>query len=330
MRQGRLRGFTILELLTVLTVVSLVLSLLLPAVQQVRAAAQKSRCASNLRQFGVALQQYHEVHERYPLAFPWALGYRAMHAPHVALLAYLEQSTLYDGINFELFGVMDGSSLPHPGLATANKTHVAVFLCPADGTSVGRIHGTNYRGNTGVGPGAMPTAERVDSGNGFFWGQSPLRAANVIDGLAYTVAFSERNRGSGIPSGQPDRDIGGIQVNQYIAFIRDADWALQWCRVIASGGSFPGPDGREAGGEWLIGRLENTFYKHAQEPNGPIPDVTIPSFTTMTGLVGARSQHHGGVHALMVDGSTHFVSELIDRPIWRALGSRNGREVVDW
>ena len=79
---------------------------------------------------------------------------------------------------------------------------------------------------------------------------------------------------------------------------------------------------------WFEGSRTNAYYTHAQEPNGVIPDALGRAIPTL-GVATARSEHPGGVNSLMGDGSTRFVAESIQRPVWRALGTRNGRELVE-
>jgi len=221
-------------------------------------------------------------------------------------------------------------STPHPSNLTVFDTSLSFYLCPSDGVEWSYAHVNNYRGNTGVGPGPNTTAETPDSGNGFFNLPVTLGASSFTDGLAHTVAYSERLRGSsGINDRGPgvaERDFGnlGIAINPS-PFERDADYALAWCSIAAR---VAFPFSKRAGYTWLISRRESTTYCHAQEPNGPIPDA-IPGVPVAWGIATARSWHHGGVNALMADGSVRFVTDRISRRVWRALGTGNGGELVE-
>ena len=75
--------------------------------------------------------------------------------------------------------------------------------------------------------------------------------------------------------------------------------------------------------------LDRSFYPHAQVPNGIVPDCLQGALKTPPGVSTARSHHFGGVNALMGDGSVRFVAETIAQAVWRGLGTRNGRELVD-
>jgi len=336
-RQSR-RGYTLIELLVVISVLTILIGLLMPAVQEAREAARRIQCANNLRQIGLAFQSYHADFNSFPLE---ALAYRnarkpppnlnrpatKFYSPQVRLLPYLDQFALFAAINMDLE--------PYPEIAwyppqyanqTVYETAVAVFLCPSDG-GPGSEHGTNYRGNTGVGPGWWRSAETPDSANGFFRGfMGATSAARFPDGLAHTVAFSERLRGSGqSEQAVPERDFGDLWPYPY-SVSRDADFALRWCRV-ASRTDFPAFS--DAGFTWMWAGRRHTLYVHAQEPNGPIPDGLHPQYRPMRGITTARSWHRGGVNVVMGDGSTRFISDGIERSVWRALGTRNGGELVE-
>jgi prepilin-type processing-associated H-X9-DG protein len=85
---------------------------------------------------------------------------------------------------------------------------------------------------------------------------------------------------------------------------------------------------------WYIGDFQCGAYNHAQEPNGRIPDAVTPNVTylgggVVAGVVTARSLHPGGVNSLMGDGSVRFATDSTARQVWRALGTRNGGELVE-
>ena len=102
-RSHRTHGFTLIELLVVIAVIGILVSLLLPAVQQARAAARRTQCKNKLKQIGLAIHNYHDVHKTFPMGstsdqLPGAWGMMAQ------LLPYLEMSNTYNLIDFEEFG----------------------------------------------------------------------------------------------------------------------------------------------------------------------------------------------------------------------------------
>ena len=107
----------------------------------------------------------------------------------------------------------------------------------------------------------------------------------------------------------------------------DADDLLVACRIAAR----PGNDRvlNDTGDNWFWTGLAQTHYGHAQAPNGEVPDCLHGATTPAAGLATARSAHPGGVNAAMADGSVRFVRSSLARTTWRALGTRNGGELVD-
>jgi prepilin-type processing-associated H-X9-DG protein len=94
--------------------------------------------------------------------------------------------------------------------------------------------------------------------------------------------------------------------------------------------AIPGSHGLVSGGwYWFWTGRERTLYNHAQTPNGPIPDCLGFAMMTAAGMSTARGNHRTGVNVLFGDGSLRFVSNGIHRATWRALGTRNGGEIVD-
>jgi prepilin-type N-terminal cleavage/methylation domain-containing protein len=327
-------GFTLIELLVTLSVISLLLALLLPAVQAARESARRAKCQSHLKQIGLALHQYQSTYNSFPYyitrhneyyddALARKSGGESEFSAHVRLLPYLEQAPLFSLINCEL----DGYGHPHSSNYTAKGMHIAGFICPSDGSSFGEIGGNNYRGNRGIGPWFGPVTMTPDSGGGFYdYAAGTLSASSFHDGLAHTMAYSERLRGSGIKRfGLANRDFSDVSEYPY-ATQRTADYNLGWCQVAARE---KGMTITNAGSSWFVELLENTSYTHAQEPNGMIPDGIDLYLPTSAGVATARSNHHGGVNAVAADGSVRFFVETIERKVWRALSTRSGGEAVE-
>ena len=329
------RAFTLIEMLVVIGIIGVLAGLLMPAVQSAREAARRAHCANNLRQIGIALAAYHTVMDCFPVDFNYYAKFPNSQNPEpgrvqwlsslTRILPYIDQNALFNSINYSvepyppLIGIY-----PDPIHLTAYTTRVQTFLCPSDALS---HHGSNsYRGNVGVGPSVAVSAEAPDSGNGFFIYPGYTTAASFPDGLSHTAAFSERLRGTGnYDQARPERDLSNVDGFPH-CLERDADHALDCCRA-ASRTHFPAF--MQTGWTWLFSGRMHTTYCHAQEPNGPVPDGASGTFGNGWGLTTARSWHRGGVNALMGDGSTRFVSEHVERRVWRALGSRNGGELVE-
>jgi len=327
---ARRSGFTLIEVLVVISIIGLVISLTLPAVQAAREAARRAQCTNNLKQIGLALHNYHEVYQTFPLNVSQnnpptktSLNFSAL----TRLLPYLEEQPLYNTINYSVQPppILRGLPFDEAENVTSYTTPVGFYLCPSDAGAMPTLYGCNYRGNYGPGPASATTTEGYDSGTGFycFWGVKS--ASSFPDGLSHTVAYSERLRGTGESTAiDPDRDFGSFSGIPF-ACERDADYALLCSRLAAVNGF---PASRDGGFSWFFGDFQCTTYNHAQEPNGPIPDALDMS-PRMWGVVTARSLHPGGVNALTADGAVRFVSSTIARRVWRGLGTRNGGEIVE-
>lgn len=330
-RPQALRGFTLIETLTAISLISLLLALLLPAVQSAREAARRAQCANNLRQIGLALHGYAETHQCFPLCCTnWGDAIGGYFSIQSRLLPYLDQTPLSNSINFaaQTYPPDTFSMNLHPGEPewnrinqTASSTGLGFFLCPSDATLLGPT-ANSYRGNVGVGSHPITTAERPDCGNGLFQELDMTALAQVPDGLSHTTAFSERLTGSGRSHAvHPRRDAFA-----YPVFTLTADDLIKACRIAAR----PNEGGYVTSGQWWFWTgKERTLYNHAQTPNGPVPDCLTPHARTASGMATARSFHPGGVNVLMGDGSLRFTSDSIALHVWRGLGTRNGDELVD-
>jgi prepilin-type N-terminal cleavage/methylation domain-containing protein/prepilin-type processing-associated H-X9-DG protein len=329
-------GFTLIELLVVLAILAVLIGLLLPAVQKARAAMARLKCANNLKQLGLANHNYHDVYQhlasahRYsnvggiPVYDAWSL--------HAQLLPYLEQANLLD---LSRPYVVNGNPVPQPGGAAL----LGVFLCPADRAGyVGNqtaLGSTNYKACTGSGtnnglfwnmnsPGTttpLPT-------DGLFYAGSTIRLTDITDGTSQTAMMSESLLGLAVipgPNPPAPLDVRTMHVSigsSYppgIASLNTIDDAK--CLVYANTTGFRAWD---RGSRWEEGTHASTMYNHWYTPNDPRPDCALLDRFWMT----ARSNHSGGVNLLLADGSVRFVADAVNPQTWRALGSRNGGEVI--
>src|SRR5262245_19582047 len=162
--------------------------MLLPAVQQVRAAAANSTCKNNLKQLGLAMHNYESANQVFPQGrnvFPKVVSAQAR------LLPYVEQDNLQRLVNFD-------APLTDAQNVLASQTRVKLFLCPSDPVNgkVGSLpdYGTNYVACAGTGTvvdGSGATLYlTIATGNGIFT-QVPMKVGSISDGLSNTVAFSE-------------------------------------------------------------------------------------------------------------------------------------------
>lgn len=333
-KSSYVRGFTLIETLVCLGIVSILIAILLPAIQAGREAARRTSCTNNLRQIGLATTGYTTEHNSFPpsmISTISSLGkhYPGYYSPHSRLLYKLEQKSIYNAINFTLgtWPEKNFKANPPSGIIANNlpnttviNVSINVFLCPSDDGKFAET-GTNYRGNAGVGPSFATWIETPDSGNGLFPESMIVRLNQVPDGLSNTVAFSERLRGSGKTPLSPERDY-----YQRKGIANTADQIMLACQTSArktsAGYVF-------SGSHWFWTGRERTLYTHTQTPNGGVPDCTYGGMIPAIDMATARSHHPGGVNALMGDGSVKFVSDSVSQAVWRGLGTRNGAELIE-
>ena len=329
------KGIGLVELLVVIGIIGLLLALTLPAVMSSVEASRGARCGSNLRQIGLATQQYVASHGVFPANWGVAdffdktklplRGDMKEYSVFTQILPYLDQRSLFDSINFDL-GITDPYFSPErfgrsglAGNSTVMGVSLAVLLCPSDGGAARwpLSAGTNYRSNNGTERWYLSHDGPFMNDDGFQNGPDAIR-----DGLSNTTAFSEKLRGSpdlGRVDPRADMIVGG----------RGLPYSVDESMIACA--SRPGmPRGSFAcgGASWFIGTLSQTNYNHIMGPNNTIPDCVLPIRSTASGLFAARSNHHGGVNLGMADGSVRFVKNAVTKEVWRALGSRDGGEAL--
>jgi prepilin-type N-terminal cleavage/methylation domain-containing protein/prepilin-type processing-associated H-X9-DG protein len=311
-------AFTLIELLVVIAIIAILIGLLLPAVQKVRESAARAQCSNNLKQMALACHAYHDAVGGLPPGRD-----SNEFSAHAYLLPYLEQGNVHRMIDFTK--PYDG-----PANAAAAATLIKAFICPSDPvTSIPAGWApNNYRVNQGSGLlwGLPPTsASNVNYGmpapNGPFFLNSKVRLVEITDGTSNTCMLSEALEGSFNPAVTSPNNTQrlGQSVGLYPG---TPDEAYQMCESV--GWQNPLYNGMsETGGPWIHGYHSNTVYFHVGPPNSR--SCMYPS-----GRIGtaARSAHPGGVNVALCDGSVRFVLNSIPLTTWRAMGSRNGGEVV--
>src|SRR5947209_7563319 len=162
----RRRGFTLIELLVVIAIIAVLIALLLPAVQSAREAARRAQCTNNMKQLGLALQNYHSTNDTFPMVYPvlsWPIGCSGsgnvtgdwgLWSPQALMLGYLEQTPLYNAINFRSLYRIDACGSRNYSLSA---TRISSFLCPSSNLASGTIDcaglwrngGNNYFASVG-------------------------------------------------------------------------------------------------------------------------------------------------------------------------------------
>jgi len=327
------RGLTLIELLVTIGVIGLLVTLLLPAVQQVREAARRIKCGNNLAQIGLALHSYHDTHQVLPFGcgsdndgLVSSLGTLddRRYSAHSQILPQLDYGNVYARINFHVApfapyvnsGAYDPECIASGGLSATNgeaaTTVISTFLCPSDIDRLQSMWGhNNYRSCNGSG-------WHGRNGNGLFGQNSSVRFAAVRDGLSHTAMFSERCKGTWSHEVfDPLSDIYDM------AGIWNEDTFRVFCESLAPEEAAAYHQNVDSGQNWLEANFNWTRYNHLVPPNR----VSCKNGFTWDGVgMAASSRHAGGVNVLMGGGQTRFVSDTIDPAIWRALGTIAGGE----
>ena len=305
------RGFTLIELLVVIAVIAVLVALLLPAVQQAREAARKTQCKNNLKQIGLALQNYHDSFETFPMGYCAALPYvdGATDTDNgwgwaTFILPYMDQGPLYNQFNF-------GQPIKNfPGI----QTQLPAYLCPSDLAPFGPISIVNAAGTTLTTAAvssyaAMCGGDESDTadptGLGTFFRNSGVRIADITDGTTHTIIVTERAtcKSRGIWAGAINNGLVTTGPNNLASQTATEPAA---CLVL------------------IHAHLNNLTV----DPDG--------------GLDDASGLHQGGSFMLFADGSVHFVRDIpLDPPsggytsdslIYQAFATRAKGEIVpdDW
>ncbi|MFO0886515.1 MAG: DUF1559 domain-containing protein, partial [Pirellulales bacterium] len=207
------KGFTLVELLVVIAIIGVLVALLLPAIQTAREAARRASCSNNLRQVGLALQNYHDTFKTFPpsgfYGRPNSSGGNPQLAYHhtwvTAILPFLEQKPLYDAINFNLPAF--NQTVAINGVNTPlQSVEVPTMRCPSDaGYKNGeqaQTHGfsvMNYAASegyhwwpqAGIGPGGRPGISTYGDYAGLFAPTRTNGLRDVTDGTSNTIAVCE-------------------------------------------------------------------------------------------------------------------------------------------
>lgn len=309
MKRKRSLGFSLVELLVVVAIIAVLISLLMPAVMGAQESSRRTQCQNNLRQIGLALNNYHGLFQVFPPGYIAVLnptgGSSVMGGGGAGwasfLLPYVDEASIHENINFNLYR-MDYPDTGSPGAnaenSTAYQSRIATYFCPSSQgrdlldikndqeNLLGVMARSNYVGMFGRGEAADPFLK----GDGMLFRNSDIRIKNIVDGTQHTMIVGERS------------DLLG-QTCWFGIFLDGAvydrvadDYEMSPVLVL-------GHTGQVDVGEGVHG------------PNSPRAHVDDLS-----------SYHTIGCHFLFVDGSVRMIQNNVDAALYSSMATRAGGE----
>jgi prepilin-type N-terminal cleavage/methylation domain-containing protein len=321
---GLWKGFTLVEILVVITIITILAAMLLPAVQSARESARKSQCVNNLKQIGTAMHNYVMAFERLPSGalshYPCAT--RDDTSWTSQLLGYLELERISKQI-----------AADHGSGRAVQGIDLSVLRCPSDReiNAVPHLAPTNYVACIGHTDIAHQRYAEDPSLLGAFHVNSGTRYAEILDGTSNTMLVSECVVGS------PGVYNSDFQGGEYEGCLTAPD----------STAKSMGPThiGLGRGYSWFLAKRTQAWtYTTVLSPNDvdyaglecelshlppPIPASSHDPVPYPAGTFAARSRHPGGVHHLNADNAVRFTSDSVDGDVWKALGIPAGEELMD-
>ncbi len=288
-------AFSLMELIVVIAIISLLIGLLLPAVQAATEAARRMSCQNNLRQMGLALHQYNDVMRRFPPAyFEDTKGLWSG-----SLLPFIEQSSLFQSVDFSGPWGVPGSK--H---AVALTQMIPLYRCPSasipehfDHVLVDRVPGTYLACASGTALSESNPADHIGIGpqNGVMFTDSRIDFRDIFDGTASTIAIGES--------------------------LFDTN---------ATGADFNGNP--QIVDHWYFASPSITINETSETMGSTGPAINSVFSEDPAMLIEQKelcfsSQHSGGAMLLFCDGHVKLLSASIDRVLYSSLGTRNGREI---
>ncbi len=348
------RGFTLIELLVVIAIIAILIALLLPAVQQAREAARRTECKNKLKQLGLALHNYHDVHGTFPGNEVGCVydedgsgdvncweGWSGL----AMILPMLEQAPLYQKLNFNLYWYAGSNNTVGSNENIIRDSNLTIFQCPSDPGSGSKPNDSSAPTSYALSSGPVATWS-IKPPVGPFSRESSVRIRDIKDGTSNTILAGEVQLGdwAANPKAVPYRYPSAGDLNTAVgtqnarvfngtpANVAAVKAYHDACHAAAMGltTEVNGEDDR-TGRFWCSGRVTwGPWFNTLMPPNTPTNCDNDTSVTDQR-IKSASSWHTGGAQFLLADGSVKFVSENIDHGTYINAGSIKGGEVLgEW
>jgi len=347
------RAFTLVELLVVIAIIGILVSLLLPAVQGSRESGRRLQCANKIRQLALANRSYLSTHNSFPPGVPscvktenlWIQGGTQTGAwcqgPNwlLSLFPYMEQTAIGNIVRSAMSSVYNtaddlehyGDDIGRPEYNIGNQ-QFEFMLCPSADTMSPGARIDTYEHDAWIAKGNY--AGSWGSNDYMSWEQPTQAGMFGVVQLENWKKISQQENGAGM-LGEFKLGYGRGTKEAHVT-----DGLSNTLLISEVRGYNSSVDGR---GGWILNAMGSSNFTARTLPNSiendviPMCDRTIEAGNRMrcqenrrNGQVwaAARSQHIGGVNAAMADGSTRFVTDDIDLPVWRAMSTRAGHDYI--
>jgi prepilin-type N-terminal cleavage/methylation domain-containing protein len=342
---SRHKGFTLIELLVVIAIIAVLVAILLPAVQQAREAARRNSCKNNLKQIGIALHNYNEIHKVFPMGFSngwsgyfdstnrWATGTasyrlgnrrsRVMWSWHAYILPMMELSNIYE--KMRVGEIRADQAIVFPEIEAIIDTPLAQFQCPSDSHPATAVRPINsdrrvYFDETSTSP------TSTDHG--------PPALMNYVAVCGPGRDAGSANRWSTIPVGL--WSAGLFNADTSYSFENIKDGSSNTLMVAERAWEYPIQNGvmRQSGAahQFVLRADDSTLRQPAGLSDGlcvTADGINFPYGSDGESATSITSTHRGGAQVVLADGAVRFLSENINFRTLQNLANRADNNQID-
>lgn len=339
-------AFTLVELLVVIAIIGVLIALLLPAVQAAREAARRMQCQNHLKQYGIALHNYHDTYRALPgqeVVLKWPEYEVDGKSPntdmsiHVRLLPFIEQAATLSMIPSGI-PIYTNKTGMHPDMITILGLMTPVMNCPSESEPLqqtvatagpdpaGRLPGTgsNYVFCNGTGIDDFYEIGAVPAYDGLF-SRVTSGMEQMSDGTSNTLAMAETLLGFTEAQGDTAGNRKAWRRMSYTDV--SGDDGYRNIDLLGHAESAPPTGSGSRGFPWISSRGTATGFTTYYTPNYGVPGNWIRGAAN-SNYNFSSSNHPGGLNTCCGDGSIHYVSDTINLETWRAMSTCGGGEAA--